>query len=158
MVFGLFLLLLGIGQRVSAQSIRLDLRETDLAKVVAALQQQAPNVNFSFSQEALEKIHLGRVELKAGRLQDALGTLQKKYGLHYLMDGNTVTLKYVPVAPPVTAPMAEGRKIEGAVTDENGQPVVGATVHVRGTGISMATDAAILKIMPYRWMKLIRTL
>lgn len=142
MVLGLVLLLLGIGQRVSAQSVRLDLRETDLAKVVAALQQQAPNVNFSFSQEALEKVHLGRVELKAGSLQDALGTLQKKYGLHYLMDGNTVTLKYVPVAPPTTAPMTEARKIEGTVTDENGQPVVGATVHVKGTGISMATDAA----------------
>ena len=139
MMWGLFLLLLSIGQHVSAQSIRLDLKETDLAKVVAALQQQAPDVNFSFSQEALEKVRLNRVELKAGRLQDALEMLQKKYGLHYLMDGKTVTLKYVPAPPP--APMAEGRKIEGTVADDNGQPVVGATVHVKGTSFSVATDA-----------------
>src|ERR1700754_3096959 len=141
MMWGLFLLLLSFGQRGSAQSIGLDLRETDLAKIVAALQQQAPSINFSFSQEALEKVRLNRVELKAGRLQDALEILQKKYGLRYLMDGNTVTLKYVPVAPPVTAPMAEGRKIEGTVADDNGQPVVGATVHVKGTNLSVATDA-----------------
>jgi hypothetical protein len=139
-MWGLFLLLLSIGQQVSAQSIRLDLRETDLAKVVAALQQQAPSVNFSFSQEALEKVSLDRIELKAGRLQDALEILQKKYGLHYLTDGKTVTLKYVPVAPPVTAPMAERRKIEGTVADDNGQPVVGATVHVKGTSLSTVTD------------------
>jgi len=139
MMWGLFLLLLSIGQHVSAQSIRLDLRETDLAKVVAALQQQAPSVNFSFSQEALEKVRLNRVDLKAGRLQDALEILQKKYGLHYLMDGKTVTLKYV--LPPPPAPMAEGRKIEGNVADDNGQPVVGATVHVKGTNFSVATDA-----------------
>ena len=78
MMWGLFLLLLSIGQRVSAQSIRLDLRETDLAKVVAALQQQAPSVNFSFSQEALEKVSLNRVELKAGTSAGCAGDLAKK--------------------------------------------------------------------------------
>jgi TonB-linked SusC/RagA family outer membrane protein len=140
MVLGLFLLLPGIGQKVSAQSIRLDLRETDLAKIVASLQQQAPNINFSFSQEALEKVHLNRVGLKAGRLQDALEILQKKYGLHYLMDGKTVTFKYIPVAPPVVAPLTEGRKVEGVVADVNGQPIQGATVHVKGTTFSTATD------------------
>jgi TonB-linked SusC/RagA family outer membrane protein len=141
MVWALFLLLSSIGLRVSAQSIRLDLRETDLAKVVAALQQQAPTVNFSFSQEALEKVRVERVQLKAGALQEALEILQKRYGLHYLLDGKTVTLKYVPVAPPVAAPMAERRKIDGTVADNNGQPVVGATVHVKGTNLSTVTDA-----------------
>jgi TonB-linked SusC/RagA family outer membrane protein len=140
MVCGFILLLLGIGQRTFAQNIRLDLHGTDLAKVVAALQQQAPTVNFTFSQEALERVPIEHVQLKTGRLQDALDILQKKYGLHYLMDGATVTLKYVPVEPPVTAPMSEGRKVEGTVADENGQPVIGATVHVKGTSSSVATD------------------
>ena len=139
-VWGLLLLLLGMAQKGQAQSIRLDLRETDLAKVVAALQQQAPTVNFTYSQEALEKVKINHVLVKAGRLQEALETLQKKYGLHYLMDGPNVTLKYVPVAPPVEVPMAEARKIEGSVADENGQPVRGATVHVRGTQVSVATN------------------
>lgn len=141
MVCGLLLLLLSIGQRTFAQNIRLDLHGTDLAKVVAALQQQAPTVNFTFSQEALEKVHVDHVQLKTGRLQDALDILQKKYGLHYLMDGATVTLKYVPVEPPVVAPMTEGRKVDGIVADENGQPVIGATVHVKGSNYSVATDA-----------------
>jgi TonB-linked SusC/RagA family outer membrane protein len=133
-------LLLGMVKTSQAQSIRLDLRETDLAKVVAALQQQASNVNFTYSQESLEKVKIAHVQVKADRLQAALDQLQKKYGLHFLMDGTNVTLKYVPVAPPVEAPMSEARKIEGTVTDDNGQPVQGATVHVKGTQLSAPTN------------------
>ena len=133
-------LLLGMVKTSQAQGIRLDLRETDLAKVVAALQQQAPSVNFTYSQESLEKVKITHVQVKADRLQTALEQLQKRYGLHFLMDGANVTLKYVPVAPPVEAPMSEARRIEGTVTEENGQPVQGATVHVKGTQISAPTN------------------
>jgi TonB-linked SusC/RagA family outer membrane protein len=140
-VWGFLLLLLIIGQRGMAQSIRLDLHETDLAKVVAVLQQQAPAINFSYSQEVLERVRVDHVQFKAGTLQGALEILQVKYGLHYLMDGKNVTLKYVPVEPPVLAPMTGGRKIEGVLTDENGQPVSGATVHVKGTSYSTSSDA-----------------
>jgi TonB-linked SusC/RagA family outer membrane protein len=139
-VFGFFLLLLGTGHPINAQNIRLDLRGTDLAQVVAALQQQAPNIDFSFSQEALAKVHLARVELKAGRLRDALEILQRIYGLHYLMDGRTVTFKYIPPAPPVVAPVAEVRKVEGIIADIKGLPIQGATVHVKGTAYSTASD------------------
>ena len=134
------LLLLCIGHRSQAQNIRLDLRQTDLAKVVAVLQQQAPTVNFSFSQEELEKVRLDRVALKASSLQDALQVLQSKYGLHFLMDGKNVTLKYVPVPPPATEPAPGSHKIDGVVADDNGQPVVGATVHVKGTNYSVETN------------------
>lgn len=133
-------LLLGMVTKSQAQSIRLDLRETDLAKVVAALQQQASSVNFTYSQESLEKVKIAHVQVKADRLQTALEQLQKKYGLHFLLDGTNVTLKYVPVAPPVVAPMSEARRIEGTVTDDNGQPVQGATVHVKGTQVSAPTN------------------
>jgi TonB-linked SusC/RagA family outer membrane protein len=140
--WGSFLFFLCLAQTSIAQSIRLDLRQTDLAKIVAALQQQVPAVNFTYSQEMLEKVHIDHVQLKAAGLGDALEILQKRYGLHYLIDGSNVTLKYVPVEPPVIAPMTAARQIEGTVADENGQPVAGATVHVRGTQFSVASDAA----------------
>ena len=140
MVWGLLLLLMGVANRSQAQSIRLDLHGTDMARVVAALQQQAPTVNFTYSQEVLEKVHVDRIQLKTDRLEDALTILQNKYGLHFLKDGQNVTLKYVPLGAPETAPMAEGRKIEGLIADENGQPVRGATVHVKGTQNSAASD------------------
>ncbi len=140
MVLGLFLLLVCIGQKSMAQGIRLDLHGTDLAKVVAVLQQQAPAVNFTYSQEALEKVKVDHVQLKTHNLEDALNILQKKYGLHYLMDGKNVTLKYVPLPPAEKAPVGETRPVDGTVADENGQPVRGATVHVKGTEIMVATD------------------
>ncbi len=139
-VWASVLLLLCVGQRGWAQSISLDLRGTDLAKVAAALQQQAPAINFSYSQEALEKVHLEHVQLKAGQLQDALTVLQDKYGLHFLMDGKNVTLKYVPIESSLIAVSERAVKIEGIVADENGQPVRGATVRVKGTSYAVSTD------------------
>ncbi len=139
-VWGLLLLLLCIGQRSQAQNIRLDLHETDLARVVAVLQQQAPAANFSFSQEELEKVHLDHVQLKAANLQDALNVLQTKFGLHFLMDGKNVTLKYVPVPPPATGPEPGSLKIDGVIADDNGQAVIGATIHVKGSNYSTITN------------------
>ncbi len=137
---GLLFLFLILGQRGWAQTIRLDLHNTDLSKVVAALQQQAPVVNFTYSQEVLEKVKIDKLQLKAARLEEALETLQKSYGLHYLLDGSNLTLKYVPMNATSDAPMAGGRKIEGMVADENGQPVRAATVHVKGTQNAVITD------------------
>ena len=137
---GLLFLFLLLGQRGWAQTIRLDLRGSDLSKVVAALQQQAPTVNFTYSQEVLEKVKVDRLQLKAQRLEDALEILQKRYGLHYLLDGSNLTLKYVPLNAATDAPMAGSRRIEGLVADENGQPVRSATVHVKGTQNAVVTD------------------
>ena len=137
---GLLLMFLFLGQRGWAQAIRLDLHGTDLSKVVALLQQQVPDVNFTYSQEVLEKVKVDRIQLRAAKLQDALETLEKKYGLHYLLDGSNVTLKYVPQNASSDAPMAGSRRIEGLVADENGQPVRAATVHVKGTQNAVVTD------------------
>src|ERR1700744_278837 len=131
--WGLLLLFVFIGHRSHAQNIGLDLHQRDLARVVAVLQQQAPTVNFSFSQDELEKVRLDHVVLRESSLQEALDALQSKYGLHFLMDGKNVTLKYVPVPPPASEAGPGSRTITGMVADDNGQPVVGATVHVRNT-------------------------
>ena len=57
--------------------------------------------------------------MKAARLQEALEILESKYGLHFLMDGKNVTLKYVPAPPP--APIPGSQKIDGVIVDDNGQ-------------------------------------
>ena len=137
---GLLLMFLVLGQRGWAQTVRLDLKKTDLSKVVAALQQQAPTVNFTFSQEVLERVKVDHIQLKSGSLKDALDVLEKQYGLHYLLDGTNLTLKYVPLNATTEAPMAGGRKIDGFVADENGQPVRAATVHLKGTQNAVVTD------------------
>jgi TonB-linked SusC/RagA family outer membrane protein len=135
---------IALRQQAGAQQINLDLRSTDLAKVVVAMQEQAPGINFSYNQEGLEKIHVDKVEVRANKLKESLDILQQKFGLHYLMDGNNVTLKYV--QPAAAASQAtkdkEAQNIEGFVKDEAGQPVKGATVHVKGTKASVVTDDA----------------
>lgn len=37
--------------------------------------------------------------------------------------------------------LAQNKRVSGTVVDENGEPVIGATVHVKGTTIGVSTDA-----------------
>lgn len=136
-ILGFLIVMFFIKQEGHAQAIHLDLRSSNLAKVVAALQAQAPGVNFSYSQEVLEKVQTGELQLNTTRLKEALEVLQTRYGLHYLMDGKNVTLKYLPLSE---LPATEYKKIEGIVTDDKGQPVIGATISVKGTGRGKITD------------------
>lgn len=122
-----------------AQQVNLQMKNTHLAQVVAKLQQQFPAYRFSFQQEALEKVKVSNLALKAASFTAALDQLQKEYGLHYLMDGNIVSFKHVPVKP--STPQKNPGRVTGKIIDEeNGEPVAGATIMINGNGITTDAD------------------
>lgn len=125
-----FFLLLASAQQAGAQAIHIDLQQTNLAKIVAALQQQAPKINFSYSEAALSRIKVDHVQLEAAKPLEALELLKKNYGLQYLQDGNNITLKYVATPAP-----RKGKTIvlSGTVTDDKNQPLSGVNVMDKDT-------------------------
>lgn len=136
--WALFLLSLCWAQFTSAQNIKVDLTQTDLARVVDAIQQQASGYEFTYQAESLEKVKLDRVRLHAVKLKDALDQLQP-YGLQYMMDGTTVSMRY---AAPKPAPVQQVSDVRaGVVTDaETGDPIMGATVRVKDGDAGTATN------------------
>lgn len=141
----LFLLLLAAGT-ASAQQINLDLKNTDLARVVNALQAQAPQYKFSFQQELLEKVKLPELRLRTDNLNNALEQLQQKYGLHYLLDGTMVSMKYIPKD---SAPKNEPGIVTGKIVDEEtGQPVGGATIKIGKQGAFTKEDGSFTVSLP----------
>jgi TonB-linked SusC/RagA family outer membrane protein len=141
MAAAILLCLLAGVQSAWAQTVKLRLRNTNLAKVIVQLQQQAPQYKLSYQQEVMEKVKLDEVAVDAGSFTQALQQLQEKYGLHYLIAGNTVSFKYIPLAKP--AKDAGTGVIEGAVIDEESrQPVTGATVQVGKMAAITGTDGS----------------
>lgn len=127
-VWGLLPLSLCWAQLVSAQNIRINLTRTDLARVVDAVQQQAPEYEFSYQRESLERVKLDHVRLSAAKFKDALDQLQP-YGLEYMLDGKTVSMRY---AAPKPARVQQSDIRKGTITDaETGEPIIGATVRVK---------------------------
>lgn len=133
-------LLLGNAHVLFAQAVHIDEQKTDLAKVAAMLQQQYPQVNFSFNEEVLKKVKLPQVRLNASQLHEALELLQSKYGLHYLQDGNNVTLKYV--ADDNTPSGPKKRTLTGTITDDSGQPLAGVAVVNKTTNAKAVTNTS----------------
>lgn len=148
--FLILLLLFGVAGSLSAQSIQLILKNTDLAKVVASLQEQAPQYRFSYQPEALEKIKLNEVYLKTSNLTAALQQLQKQYGLHYLLDGKNVSFKYLPVNDKtIPSPKKSPGKISGKIMDEeNGDAIQNATIKINTITVISNLDGAFTVSLP----------
>jgi TonB-dependent receptor len=113
-----------------AQSIKLRLQKTTLAKVAASLQQQAPGSNFSYSPEVFEKVNIEQVQADAPSLQVMLDLLKKQIGLHSLVDGNNITLKYIPLKSLPASRQQPGKLTGKIIDEESGQPVPGATIQI----------------------------
>lgn len=134
-----------------AQTIHIDLENTTLAKVAASLQQQSPDINFSYSGEVFEKAGIEKVKAEAPSLKEMLEVLKKQIGLHFLMDGKNVTLKYIPVNDPPAAPLQKKGpgKVAGKIMDEeNGQPVTGASIRIGGKGATTDGQGAFAISLP----------
>lgn len=138
--WGLFLLSLLHAPYAAAQNIKVDLARTDLARVVDVIQRQASGYEFSYQEEALAKVKLERVHLETGKLKDALDQLQQ-YGLKYMLDGKTVSLRYAAPAPR-PAPVQQVSEIRsGVITDaETGEVIIGVTVRVKDGDAGTSTN------------------
>ncbi len=127
-------------QQLHAQVINIDLESTDLAKVVSMLQQQVPGFKFVFQQESLEKVKIRQVHLKAASVKLALQQLDAQFGLSFLIDGQVISLRYVPKG---VFPQSGtgGIAVGGQVTDANGTALGGVTIQVKGNRSVALSDA-----------------
>lgn len=122
------------GGQALSQSARINLQRTSLARVAGSLQQQFPDLNFSFDQVLFEKTMVEKVQAEAGTLNGLLNVLKEQVGLHALVDGKNVTLKYVPLPTPARPPETNGTFSGRILAEEDNTPIRGATVRIGGKG------------------------
>lgn len=136
------LLLTLICLQVSARSyaqINLSRKNAPLPEVLQAIQQQT-GYTFFYKAKLLENINV-TVNLRNASIQEALERSLADQALTYEIVDKTVAIKAKPaslldrIIAAVTAASAHGK-----VTDENGDPLPGATVTVKGTNIATLTD------------------
>lgn len=80
------------------------------------------------------------IQLKNKKMDVVLAELCSATGLNYKVDGRQVTINLAPKAE--KAPEGKGavEKIQGTVLDEEGEPLIGATVRLKGTDQAVVTD------------------
>ena len=118
--------------------VSLDLKEVTLEEFIEAVKQQT-GVNFLYNASLFEGAGTVSVNVKkeplSKVLEETLG--QKGYAIDY-RDEVVVILKQEP--QPFVPSMAQAVRVSGKVVDEDGQPLPGVSVVLKGTTTGVATD------------------
>ena len=140
----LSLLLVSVPLQWAQAQITLNSHKTQLRTVIQKIKQQT-NYEF-FLDDKLAGSTVPAIKVRNASIQEVMSRLLAGKDVTYRIEGNVVYLKQraaqrqsspTPQRPqPKTAP----RKVSGTIVDEHGDPLIGATVSIKGTNEKAVTD------------------
>ncbi|AYZ36168.1 SusC/RagA family TonB-linked outer membrane protein [Chryseobacterium indologenes] len=136
----LFFMLLASGTAIKAQQISLSLQKAPLSKAISEIQ-KSTKYDFAYSEELLKKAGPISINLKNANITEVLNKMFADQPISYKIADGIIILKEKP-ANGNTFPSKNKETIKGRVVDENGNPLVGATIQVKGTNFTVTSDSA----------------
>src|SRR5579859_6434269 len=128
-----------------AQKITISVREAPLAKVLDQVKRQT-GYFFFYDYNLLEEAEKVSVRLKEAPIEEALNKIFEHQPLEYkVIDRTVVIRRKVPLgkdgsAVPAVSEAAPPSVLKGVVKDENGNPLVGASVMIKGSRTGTTTN------------------
>jgi TonB-linked SusC/RagA family outer membrane protein len=126
-----------------SQKVTLSMRDAPLQKVFKEIQKQT-GYNFLYPYELLEKAGKVDVKIYNAPLQEALQQCLQKTTLTYSIVDKTIVIKEKEaektVSNPATVSTIPLMIISGKVTDENGKPLQGVSVLIKGSSLGTNTN------------------
>ncbi|WP_215225089.1 TonB-dependent receptor [Echinicola shivajiensis] len=143
----LILILVGV-MKVSASvysqnmKLKLDLHQATVEQVFEEIKSQS-EFNFLYRSDLIKKIPKVNVSLKKVGIEEVLDKILVPYQFSYEIHDKTIIISQKPSLETDEASLQEKIntiEIKGKVTDENGQPIPGATIQLKGTTKGTVTD------------------
>lgn len=138
--FMVLAVVLQVSARTTAQTVTYSADKVPLLKVFDAVSRQTGFV-FVYDKQDIGNATPVSIQLKAVPVKDAIKTILRNQPLDFDIQGNTIVIsrKETPqtVSAIATIPPID---IHGRIVDEDGQPLAGVTVSVRGSSASTATN------------------
>ncbi len=122
-----------------AQNVTVSGRDMPLKKVLATLKAQTGYV-FFYDASLLKKSLPVTLDLKNVPFKAAMDDICQQQPFTWTMNHETITLVEKPQRE-TTLQITTFMKLKGTVTDEEGQPLVGASIVIKGTKKGTATDS-----------------
>jgi TonB-linked SusC/RagA family outer membrane protein len=125
-----------------AQTISLSVKNTPLVSIFAELEKQS-GYSFIYSRVQLEKARNIDLDVKNVGLEEALQLIFKNQPLTYTISKKYIVIKEKenPFPNEVSNSSPPPTTIKGRITDEDGTPLSGISVTVKGTGQGTQTNA-----------------
>ena len=126
-----------------AQQISLDVKNKPLSGVLRELRKQS-GYAFIYNENYLREAQPVTIKLQSKNIFDALELIFKNQPLEYLVNDKVINIrpKSSSSGTPARKEEVKQQPIKGRVTDQDGKPLAGATVKVKGTNVVSVTDQA----------------
>ena len=119
---------------VAQNTVSLSLENVSLTELFKAIEQKS-NVRFSYLNQDIDTQKDITISTKNEDIESVLQKVLQKKGYSYQRTGNTIAILKIASKPTKTL-----KKITGLVTDEKGDPIIGATIKVIGSSAGTVTD------------------
>ena len=116
-----------LNMSISAQSV--NLQNVTVKQALNKLQQTC---GYSFVYEAKDLNTSKRVSVNASNCAEAIGQVLIGQGVTYTLKGKNVIISKASVKHQGTQQVGNQRRVKGVIKDGNGEPIIGATVRVKG--------------------------
>lgn len=134
----LFFMLLASGSVIKAQQISLSLQKAPLSKAISEIR-KTTKYDFAYNEELLKKAGPISINLKNANITEVLNKMFADQPISYKIADGIIILKEKPANG--NTPASKNKEtIKGRVVDENGNPLVGATIQVKGTNFTVTSD------------------
>lgn len=138
----LFLLCLQVNAHTQNNRVTLDMKNVPLEKVFEEIQRQT-DLNFFFNEELIAAVKPVTVKVHDAEIKHVLEICFKGLPFNYEILDRTIVVK-----PKTSTPALDNSfshkplppVVRGRVTNENGQPIPGATITIKGTTKGTAAD------------------
>ncbi|PKQ63928.1 hypothetical protein BZG02_07915 [Labilibaculum filiforme] len=95
--------------------------------------------DFLYSDDEIEGVKINNSEFYGSRVEDILTECLKETKITYVIEDKVIILMPAPAKATITAPVQK-KELKGTVTDQDGIPLPGVSVVVKGTTVGAATD------------------
>lgn len=114
--------------------------KNEMVKSVFSKITQVSNYKFFFDESVIDENTWVSINLSDASLSSILRELSKQTGLQFNVEKNTIIVSRPKTNEKSAQSGTKPRTISGVITDESGEPIIGATVVIKGTTKGTITD------------------
>lgn len=127
--------------KVKSENVTLSVRSESVQTVLNEIERQTGYLFMINSNVDTKRVVSLNVTKKPVR--EVLNQLFRKTGVHYAFEGRHIILSTnasMKDDKPSAALSSQNRSVKGRILDEDGQPLIGANVRIKGTDVGVITD------------------
>ena len=127
------------GQNIKDNNLSLNVQNQPVSQVFNKISSMT-GYKFFYDQRILDKTPNVTLNVRNTTIQNILDRITAQTYLYFQRIDNTISVSLTPTVSNATSPPRERKTISGTVTDQSGEPVIGANIIENGTSNGTVTD------------------